>query len=326
MKRASGIPLIAVAVLVWLASCGGESAPPPAPKPTPPPSLTLAVVTGPCSGFDRDYEPFYRELRGGAEQAVEQLKAAIADIHLIWLEPEDAAEQAEMIRSLAGRSVQGAVVMVDDPALAGPAINEASSAGVDVVTFLSDAPGSSRLAYFGYNHEQCGTALVRTLKTLREDAVRFAVLAPKGDDPVMRQRLGGVRREMETRGGLMSMLGVVEFGGDDAPVWDAIRNYQQEHPECNAWIWLSPAPLCMGDPPLDALNGLTVVTMGNLPEWNDWILDGRIAALVGKPPAEWGAEAVSVLADRLTTDKVFRDTNWERPRIVTQKNSRSETR
>src|SRR4051794_30866888 len=125
----------------------------------------LCAFTVPGSGADKtlvfgviaksNNNPFFQPARFGAEDEAKRLSEKDhADIKVDWRTPdqEDAAKQATAIDQLVGSGAAGIAVSCSEANKLTDAINRAVDAGVPVVTFDSDAPGSKRLAWFGIDN------------------------------------------------------------------------------------------------------------------------------------------------------------------------------
>jgi ribose transport system substrate-binding protein len=66
------------------------------------------------------------------------------------------AVEVDEFRAAVAKKPAGILVSVSDPALMGPEINKAISAGIPVITFDSDAPDSQRLFFIGTNNLEAG--------------------------------------------------------------------------------------------------------------------------------------------------------------------------
>jgi PAS domain S-box-containing protein len=71
--------------------------------------------------------------------------------------------EIDAIRTLTGRQVDGIIVTVAGPETLDPAINAAIQAGIPVISFDSDAPGSDRLTFVGTNHFTAGYLAGKTM-------------------------------------------------------------------------------------------------------------------------------------------------------------------
>ena len=71
--------------------------------------------------------------------------------------------QAQIIQDFITQKVDGLAISVADVAAMTKSIEAATAAGIPVVTFDADAPGSKRIAYIGTNNKDFGLALGKQL-------------------------------------------------------------------------------------------------------------------------------------------------------------------
>ncbi|QTL97638.1 substrate-binding domain-containing protein [Iocasia frigidifontis] len=97
--------------------------------------------------------PWYDVVRAGAEKAIEEFADQGIKIDLKWDAPPTAEITAHMKKIEANISARpdGMAIAVLDPATNTQVINDAVNAGLNVVTFDTDAPDSLRACYIGHD-------------------------------------------------------------------------------------------------------------------------------------------------------------------------------
>ncbi len=109
--------------------------------------------------------PFFDVARDGCLKRAKEL----GNVECIYKGPieHEPATQAQIIQDFVTQKVDGLAISVADVAAMTKSIEAASAAGIPVVTFDADAPGSKRKAYIGTNNKDFGLALGKQLLQLR---------------------------------------------------------------------------------------------------------------------------------------------------------------
>jgi len=143
----------------------------------------------------------------------------------------DATLQARAIDQLIARRVDGVLVTAGDAATLVPSINRATAAGIPVVTFDSDAPGSDRLAFVGTNNYQAGfTAGTEMAKWLNGQG-HVGVSSFPGPDH-LRQRVQGFEDGLAAAGANVR-VSVVNDEGDVSKAETQLTALLQANPDIN---------------------------------------------------------------------------------------------
>ncbi len=119
--------------------------------------------------------PFFDFARDGCEKRAKEL----GNIECIYKGPveHEPATQAQIIQDFVTQKVDGLAISVADVAAMSKSIEAATAAGIPVITFDSDAPGSKRIAYIGTNNKEFGVALGKQLLKLRPDGGKYAMVS-----------------------------------------------------------------------------------------------------------------------------------------------------
>lgn len=247
--------------------------------------------------------PVYLAARAGAEAEAREIAAEDGvQIEIVWRSPleEDSARQSEIISELVAAGVDGIAVSCTDPLVATPAIDRAVAAGVEVVTFDSDAPDSRRCGFYGIDDAAAGSALFAKLAEALGEQGRVAVLAGNRTAENITQRVIGAAMEARKHEG-MEIVGV--FGHEETPAAARaeMMHAQEEHEPINGWVLVGGWPLY--DPaPIESLpDDVKIISMDPLPPALDHAAAGRVHGFVAQPYFGWGAESVRMLYTRLHT-------------------------
>lgn len=114
--------------------------------------------------------PWYRDVELGAQAAIEEFRALGIRIEMRWDAPAtaDIAEQVKKIEANISSRPDGIAIACLDPATDTQVIDDGIAAGLNVVTFDTDAPASKRFVYVGHSGDyadgfRSGEALARMI-------------------------------------------------------------------------------------------------------------------------------------------------------------------
>jgi ribose transport system substrate-binding protein len=139
--------------------------------------------------------------------------------------PDTFSPQGEVdeFRAAVARKPAGILVSVADPKLMEPEINSAIAAGIPVITFDSDAPGSQRLYFIGTNNLEAGRLggqrLVKQLKG-KGNVVFFTMPG----QPNLDERLKGYKDVFEDSPGI-KIEEVFDMKGESGSAMDKAQEY-----------------------------------------------------------------------------------------------------
>ncbi len=139
--------------------------------------------------------PFFDGVRDGCMKRAKEL----GNIECIYKGPieHEPATQAQIIQDFVTQKVDGLAISVADVAAMTKSIDAAAAAGIPVVTFDADAPGSKRLAYIGTNNKDFGVALGKQLLQLRPDGGKYAMVSGGPGATDLAERVDGVREALK---------------------------------------------------------------------------------------------------------------------------------
>ena len=144
--------------------------------------VTIAMMATPA--FAQTYKfavvpkamnnPFFDVARDGCMKRAKEL----GNVECIYKGPieHEPATQAQIIQDFITQKVDGLAISVADVAAMTKSIEAATAAGIPVITFDADAPGSKRIAYIGTNNKDFGVALGKQLLQ-RSSAVQISPAA-----------------------------------------------------------------------------------------------------------------------------------------------------
>ena len=270
--------LAAVAALVLAAGCASRPAP--------------RFVVVPESTTD----PFWVQVARGMNAAAVELR-----LRTEFLGPreESVDKQLTIIQEAIARHPAGLAIAPSDPSRVRALIDEATRAGIPVVTMETDAPQSARTCYVGMDNYAAGElAGAEMLKRVRSGKV--AIVADRAGDPALDERIRGFQEAISKGAPEIAVLGSY-FGEGQAPNLTGIVDGLLSRPAGIEGLF-APGPL--GSLAIGRalkkhgrLGEVVGAGFGILPEEVRLLREGAIQVLIGPRPYEMGYQALRTLAD-----------------------------
>src|SRR3569833_4462845 len=165
--------------------------------------VTIAMMATPA--FAQTYKfavvpkamnnPFFDVARDGCMKRAKEL----GNVECFYKGPieHEPATQAQIIQDFITQKVDGLAISVADVASMTKSIETATAAGIAVITFDADAPGSKRTAYIGTNNKDFGLALGKQMLKLKPGGGKYAVVSGGPGAKNLAERVDGVREALK---------------------------------------------------------------------------------------------------------------------------------
>lgn len=236
--------------------------------------------------------PFYEMITQLTEQSAEPL-----GIDLIVKAPDEVnlEQQIRMMEQMIKQRVDGiAVSPVDGDALA-PMIDRAIDAGIPVICFETDSPGSKRLSYIGADHLEGGKLVGKVLDELLKG--RGMVLVENGfsNMPAQKQRLEGMLQYIDSHTDIQVLDIRYNSGSEDQALAD-MEVMIDSHPHFDAFVsldlWSASSSILVWK-----AKGLDrdVIAFGMQSDIKEAILNGQITSVISQNEQEWGLAIIQSL-------------------------------
>jgi ribose transport system substrate-binding protein len=246
--------------------------------------------------------PFFDFARDGCQKRAKEL----GNIECIYKGPveHEPATQAQIIQDFVTQKVDGLAISVADVAAMTKSIEAASAAGIPVITFDADAPGSKRIAYIGTNNKEFGLALGKQLLQLRPDGGKYAMVSGGPGAKNLAERVDGVREALKGSK-WVEVGGSPTFCNDDpALAVQQMTDLRTATPDLAAivpvggWPMFAPegfkAFASRNKKEIDS-GKFTLVVADTLKMQLELLRDGYANALVGQRPFEMGEKSMDIL-------------------------------
>jgi ribose transport system substrate-binding protein len=246
--------------------------------------------------------PVFLSARTGAEVAAKELSQKHGiPVEIAWLTPpaEDGQVQAQRIAQAVNEGASAVLISCSDAGKVTGAINDAVGRGVPVMTFDSDAPQSSRFAFYGVDDIKTGEAVMRELAPLMNAKGKVAILAGNQNAPNLRNRVAGVRQEATKYPGITIVDTFYHIETPQDAAAEVIR-VQNAYPEITGWAMIGGWPLftqtLLSD--LDPKK-VKIVAVDALPAELAYVEKGLAPVLLAQPTYNWGYVSVQKIVDKV---------------------------
>jgi len=246
--------------------------------------------------------PFFDVARDGCLKRAKEL----GNVECIYKGPieHEPATEAQIIQDFITQKVDGMAISVADVAAMTKSIEAATAAGIPVVTFDADAPGSKRLAYIGTNNKDFGLALGKQLAQLRPEGGKYAMISGGPGAKNLAERVDGVREALKGSK-WVEVSGSPTFCNDDSALAvQQMSDLRTATPDLAAIIpvggWPMFAPegykafVNKNKKDIDA-GKFTLVVADTLKMQLELLRDGYSNALTGQRPFEMGEKSMDTL-------------------------------
>jgi len=238
--------------------------------------------------------PFYEMITGHAKEA-----AAEAGAQLIVKAPDEAnlEQQIRMMETMISQKVDGIAIDPVDRSALNPVIDKAVSAGIPVICFESDAPGSKRLSYIGSDNEEAGKRMGQLLSGLLEGKGMVMMETGMAEMTSMSERLRGLLDYLNDSTEIQ-VLEVRYNEGKETAALSHLEEMIESHPHFDAFVALD---VMSGSASVHVwkASGLNryALAFGLMPEIQQAMDNGQITAVVSQHEQLWGERIVGRLLD-----------------------------
>lgn len=272
--------------------------------------VTIAMMATPA--FAQTYKfavvpkamnnPFFDVARDGCLKRAKEL----GNVECIYKGPieHEPATQAQIIQDFITQKVDGLAISVADVAAMTKSIDAAAAAGIPVITFDADAPGSKRIAYIGTNNKDFGLALGKQLLQLRPDGGKYAIVSGGPGAKNLAERVDGVREALKGSK-WVEVQGSPTFCNDDSALAvQQMSDLRTATPDLAAIVPVGGWPMFAPEGYKSFVNKnkkdidagkLTLVVADTLKMQLELLRDGYSNALTGQRPFEMGEKSMDTL-------------------------------
>ncbi len=274
----------------------------------PPTDLTFAWIPKALNN------PVFEVGRDGAFRRAEELSAETGiDIEVLYVASvaSDATEQARVVDEVIARGVDGIGISCNDPTACEDPINKAIQAGIPVMTWDSDSPGSERFTYLGIDNYEGGQAAAELMIRFMGEQGKVALLTGVPGAFNLEERIRGFTDYVADYPDIDIVRTV--YCNDDINLGvQVVEETMQAHPDLDGWFFVGLWPLFAerGAMPLweDAAQaGMVTIVFDTLPVELEYLRDGYVDGLIGQKFWGWGYDTVDMLYNYIVNGTSYDD-------------------
>jgi simple sugar transport system substrate-binding protein len=242
-------------------------------------------------------------IRQGVEQAARDLNV---DAQLIGPANGSAADQvAELQTLITQQRVDALAVSSASSDALKPVFADAYNAGIPIISFNTDNPGSKQMAFVGQNLVESGTVeaqqLLKLLNGRKGKVVVFSVDTGAGWS---HDRFSGFQTGLGSNSGLQ-IVGPVNTGNEPSQAYNVVQNTMAANPDAIALVSLDCCSLDAAASWVQQAHKagqVTVIGFDLLPQTKTYIENGVVQATISQNPVQQGYQAVKILYDFLVNN------------------------
>ena len=146
----------------------------------------------------------------------------------------DVSLQIKVIEDLIARGVDGIAISANDDQGLVAVIHEAMAAGIKVITVDAPAPSSEALTYIGTDNESAGYEAGKRMAVTMGGRGSVAILQGGLDATNLNRRTAGFKRALAEKAPGITVVGVVDEGGDFSRSVNETEKLLAAHPRLSA--------------------------------------------------------------------------------------------
>ena len=250
---------------------------------------------------------FADPIREGVEQAEKEFGV---DAELVGPANGSAQEQVSELRTLISQQkVDGLAVSSASNDALKPVIAEAYEAGIPIISFNTNNPGSKQMAFVGQDLKESGMILAKEFheRVLSDQKGKVVVFSVDTGAGWSHDRFSGFQEGMKGASGIQ-IEGPVNTGNEPNQAFNAVQNAMTANKDAIAIASLDCCSVDAAAKWAQQNNADTpIVGFDVLPQTADFIRDGLIQFTISQNPSKQGFEAVKVLNDYLKDGKPIKD-------------------
>ena len=189
--------------------------------------------------------PVFEIGRDGAFKKAEELTAAgpiEVKVDYIGSVASDAAEQARVVEDVIAKGVDAIGISCNDPTALIDPIQKAMDAGIEVMTWDSDAPDSGRFTYLGVDNYEGGLAAADMLVKFMGEEGKVAILTGVPGAFNLEGRISGFKDGIKDSSGI-EVVTTVACDDDINKSVQLVEEVMQANPDLDGWFFVGLWPL-----------------------------------------------------------------------------------
>lgn len=250
-------------------------------------------------------------IRQGVEAAAKDLGV---DAQLIGPAGGSASDQvAELQTLITQQKVDGLAVSSASNDALKPVIAQAYNAGIPIISFNTDNPGSKQMAFIGQDLTDSGKSLAQQLiKQLNGKTGKVVVFSVDTGAGWSHDRYSGFETEMKASAPNVQLVGPVNTGNEPNQAYNVVENTMTANKDA---IGIASLDCCSFNAAgkwvqqNNKAGQIVVVGFDNLPQTASYIEQGVVQVTISQNPYKQGYDSVKMLYDYLTKGTPMQNEN-----------------
>lgn len=229
--------------------------------------------------------------------------AAKQGIKIITKAPEgtDVRGQIEIMENLISMKVSGIALCATDPVALIPYVNKAVEAGIPVIAFESDMPGSKRYAFMGTDNYNAGVHLGHVVGRELGGKGKMIICTGLPTQKSLNDRIRGIRECLDANYPGVKIVDLQTGQGDPALTLSVIEAQIQANPDFDVFTSID----ATGGPVAVSIwrakgwksDKHKIITFDDMPENLQGLREGLATAVITQRQWTWGPKIVDRLND-----------------------------
>jgi ABC-type sugar transport system substrate-binding protein len=298
MNRSKFLVMLLVLVALILVGCGAKA------TPTAAPAAQEPAAQQPAASGEDFYvflpkgldNPYWDECRKGMEAEMAKL-----GVKAEFLGPavSDATKQVEIFESVIARKPKAIAVSPNDPNTVMDSIKKATAAGIPVITWDADAPGSERILYIGTDNVAAGRTAGEEMAKAIGNKGKVAILNGALTALNAQQRVQGFKEAIAKYPDIQI---VADEPTEDSPdkALAIAEQLLQAHPDLAGIYGVTGVGVPGAAGAVKQANKCDTVKVGGfdvVPQGIEFMKAGCVAYLVSQRPYGMTAQALDIMVD-----------------------------
>lgn len=266
--------------------------------------------------------PFFEDVKLGLKDIETELSSYNCDIYIKTTPDFNEQNQIDAIDELVKMGINALAIAPQNQDGVVKKIDELSSMNIPTITFNSDLPTSSRIAYVGSNYRKSGETVAGLMKLFNQDkTLNIGVIGGAKSVLCHTERIEGFKDVVASHSS-MNIVDVVWNNDDDFICYDVVLKLLEAHPEINALYFTAGAILggCKAVKKLGREEGMTIIAHDKVSSTVELIKEGLIKATVCQQPYVQGFKPLQMLFNYLTTGETADEINYTDIEIYIKEN------
>ena len=266
--------------------------------------------------------PFFDDVKEGLNDIESELSCYNCDIFIKTTPSFNEKDQIDAIDDLVEMGINALAIAPQNQEGVVRKIDELREKGIPTITFNSDLPSSSRIAYVGSNYRKSGETVAGLMKLFdHKGHLNIGIVGGAPSVLCHTERIEAFKEYMEKTPSV-NIVDTVWNNDDDVTCYTVVNKMLSEHPEINALYFTAGAIEggCRAVIETGRHKDMIIVAHDKVPSTVELIKNDVIKATVCQQPYVQVTKPLQMLFDYLTTGETPQEINYTDIEIYIKEN------